>query len=1394
MTAAFSRPVSHASAVKRIRLGLALAALTCGLSTAGAWTFSGASGWHYDVPPGVVLIGTNYYYAATNDLANVGSPTMASTAYSGANPGPWSSSPTNLNDGRYCWRNPASGGYPDGGETASACIPATNNTYTVNFAGGMDIANIVVYSSSASYPQGRAKQNWKLEYRLAGDTLYQTLIASVPQDQTWNRSGQYFNKVSVTLGGYDLKNVDSLRFTFLRPETNAVVDQPGCPPTELTYYREIEIFGSPASNPLEPFSQWQARYFGSFTNPAAAPFVDPDGDGLDNFDEFIVGFNPTNATASLRVLNAVPSGSNWLVTYLGSNGNSEFSPGPRTNVLEFTPQLPAGSNWAAIATNVLTGGTGQGAIVAVTHAGAITNLTGFYRVRLPLSASAPANVALADFETPADASSWNLDGGVTTARSSAWSSSGSYSLQVSVPPAPWNGVSKTFTNVLEWQTRENLEFDLRAGATAVDYITAWLDFPGMMRFFFRVDKLQPGEVRHVVIPISDMDQLRSATNVTLHVEYGCVDAPVTFFLDNIQLTGDAPALRKIKRLQNTVLARDASIRALGDASINNRLSALETELNWLASGPESYAQHLYDTELAVWNSLLADWSTLVLQARGIATPDYTVGFESTMRKVKQADTLGLLEGDLSRSNLNLSVARNEYESVQLVLAPLRKSLQGVTVAATDLSGPGGSILSRTNIEIRLVGEVDISGTQRPETASLTGLWPDPLLNYGAPVSVSIEKLQCVWVTVYAPTGQTPGLYLGTLTVATTNSHAYAINIAVNVRNFALPKQATLKTYCGLHSYPLRKFYTSTPAADLDNLLGFVDYWDFQWDSPSLTTVGKWTAFAQKYRLTPGAPFGWGLYDQKLSNPYMWPVAATNGIVQFSQWNAWMGSNINQGMNSLSVMGVSKDPGLAQKTNYIALVNQFLPQMQSNLVANGWADLSFIYLPDEPAWNTLGTDFLDVATLLKGLAPNLKTFATTAPPYAHSAYSNLLNVVDIFCPLLDGIPTTVKNGLQQSGKEIWWYTCFIPFDPYPHLGVHQEGMDARILPWMTWKFNLDGLLYWGLDVFGDTNMNSTAIPKWPAGSWSMQGYPYTPGDGMLMYPGPNGQPWSSVRLEQLRDGLEDYEYLALLSKSVKYLSISQPANMASLKTQAQNLLSGVSNLVATPINFTHNAQDVANYRENVAGLLDQIAPPVITFVDDFSVSNHLAWSPSPSATDWVTITNVGAYQVNATLGNQSAVSMIKRAEVGTGWKLDTDVEWIRSNYSADAGYGVAGMILANSSTSPLSGDYLTIYLNRATNSPTQNWIRLIAEWRINGVTGSYYPSASVETTSLNRYHLTAQRAAGGSNVVVTLTANGVAPMSFTISAIPAASLNTLRHPGLAAYFSVNQFKNILITEN
>jgi CubicO group peptidase (beta-lactamase class C family) len=62
---------------------------------------------------------------------------------------------------------------------------------------------------------------------------------------------------------------------------------------------------------------WQVRYFGSATSPAAAPGADPDGDGLNNLNEYINLTDPTNPASVTRlgasqVANSQSVGLDWF--------------------------------------------------------------------------------------------------------------------------------------------------------------------------------------------------------------------------------------------------------------------------------------------------------------------------------------------------------------------------------------------------------------------------------------------------------------------------------------------------------------------------------------------------------------------------------------------------------------------------------------------------------------------------------------------------------------------------------------------------------------------------------------------------------------------------------------------------------------------------------------------------------------------------------------------------------------------------------------------------------------------------------------------------------------------------------------------------------------------------
>src|SRR5439155_497619 len=74
-------------------------------------------------------------------------------------------------------------------------------------------------------------------------------------------------------------------------------------------------------------------------------------------------------------------------------------------------------------------------------------------------------------------------------------------------------------------------------------------------------------------------------------------------------------------------------------------------------------------------------------------------------------------------------------------------------------------------------------------------------------------------------------------------------------------------------------------------------------------------------------------------------------------------------------------------------------------------------------------------------------------------------------------------------------------------------------------NLTGLFYWGIDRW-------TSDPWKNVNNRGMFGEGNYPGEGVLVYP---GQPAGvsgvvpSIRLKQLRDGIEDYEYVEILKK-------------------------------------------------------------------------------------------------------------------------------------------------------------------------------------------------------------------------------------------------------------------------
>ena len=116
--------------------------------------------------------------------------------------------------------------------------------------------------------------------------------------------------------------------------------------------------------------------------------------------------------------------------------------------------------------------------------------------------------------------------------------------------------------------------------------------------------------------------------------------------------------------------------------------------------------------------------------------------------------------------------------------------------------------------------------------------------------------------------------------------------------------------------------------------------------------------------------------------------------------------------------------------------------------------------------------------------------------------------------------------QKNGKEIWQYVCWEPGKPYVNMYVDESGLDHRILFWQQHLVGATGFLYW------TTNHWRFIESPWKDMATVPDLSPDVFGDGSLLYNGNEvgvDGACASVRLEAVRNGIEDCEMLLIADK-------------------------------------------------------------------------------------------------------------------------------------------------------------------------------------------------------------------------------------------------------------------------
>jgi hypothetical protein len=130
----------------------------------------------------------------------------------------------------------------------------------------------------------------------------------------------------------------------------------------------------------------------------------------------------------------------------------------------------------------------------------------------------------------------------------------------------------------------------------------------------------------------------------------------------------------------------------------------------------------------------------------------------------------------------------------------------------------------------------------------------------------------------------------------------------------------------------------------------------------------------------------------------------------------------------------------------------------------------------------------------------------------------------------------------------------------------------------WKYRPDGFLYYR--VTGWRNYKKP-IDKGPLTNWEPYYLPGPDGDGELVCPGPNG-PLTTLPFENIRDGIEDYEYYWVLRDRV------EKAGQAGRDvTAARALLEIPKGLLSSLTSYTQDPARLRAERRKVAEAIERL---------------------------------------------------------------------------------------------------------------------------------------------------------------------------------------------------------------
>jgi hypothetical protein len=489
--------------------------------------------------------------------------------------------------------------------------------------------------------------------------------------------------------------------------------------------------------------------------------------------------------------------------------------------------------------------------------------------------------------------------------------------------------------------------------------------------------------------------------------------------------------------------------------------------------------------------------------------------------------------------IHVEGARNEVIGFQVIIEAEGTGARNVDVMLDSLRHDGYVLKNHTRadgpydfvgtrIELFLESYVEVtersewwfaSARPLPDRAHL-GWIPDALVpaqtrgtfehgTGGAPFQIGAQKNQAVWVDIFIPPDAPAGEFSGTFRVLESHTTTFSIPVKLTVYDFALPDTTHMHTH-------------------------------FFWG---------WPTIPERHGPEKDSPAYWSLFDAYMKTFHRHRLDLTDGVVTLDTFRVRL-AGYYTGESYAPHSGYDgPGVGIGNQTYSIGTYDQpssgfrsgFTPDTPEgwSAAADAWEEwfrahapavVRFKYLDDEPPysrWPEVREKALWIR-LGKGVGRSLNTLVTTRigeelfgaitfwSVTGHSGWNDSGGTT--------GFDIHVVPGRRATGERVGFYNGQRPSfgDPGP---IDNFAADARVNPWIAWKYGADLYSFWEVAYYASGDINVWQDPR--AG-------------GMMVYTGEDRKhprdsrglkgPIASIRMKNLRRGVQDYEYLWLASRA------------------------------------------------------------------------------------------------------------------------------------------------------------------------------------------------------------------------------------------------------------------------